>query len=93
LLSAELDIGFLQLALLGINVRKGALFFAEANYEGRLSVIKCADLAKRLIDDSWVPAGRAQVLSWLALGGRVGRRRLMFDGLTGGEVFDRIVPA
>ena len=92
LLGQEMNIGFLHLALLGVNISKASLETAIANHEGKISRVKAADLQRRLQNDNWVPAGKAQVLAWLALGAPVGRHRVRFGKTSGQYIFNELVP-
>lgn len=91
ILGQELNIGFLHLALLGVGISKGALEAGLANHEGKISRVKAAELTRKLRDDKWVPAGKAQVLAWLALGAPVGRHRIRFGTASGQDVFNDFV--
>ena len=92
LLGRESKIGFLHVALLGMQVSKNALALAIASKEGRHTTIKCADLQHALNTEQWVPAGKAQVLSWLAMGAPNSGRRVRFGRQSAQELFDSIVP-
>ena len=92
LLGAEPKIGFVHIALLGVNVSRATVSAAFTNIEGSIAIVKFSDLRDRLSSDAWVPAGKAQILSWLALGAPLGHERMKFGGHTGEEVFNQIVP-
>ena len=62
-----------------------------SNPEGRIVRVKAAELPGRLHDNDWVPAGKIQVLAWLALGAPIGRRRVRFGKASGQEVFNEFL--
>jgi 8-oxo-dGTP pyrophosphatase MutT (NUDIX family) len=95
LVGRERKIGFLHVALIGVNVSLASLRRAEAlppPSEGPIVRIPWNELPRRLIDETWVPAGKCQVLSWLALGAPQSAGRAPFGGESGQELFNRIVP-
>jgi hypothetical protein len=83
LLGEELKIGFVFLTVLGVCISKDMLDNAMSNPEGRIVRVKAAELPGRLHDHDWVPAGKIQVLAWLALGAPIGRRRVRFGKASG----------
>jgi 8-oxo-dGTP pyrophosphatase MutT (NUDIX family) len=90
LMGYELKIGFAHLALLGVAISKKTLEVAMSNYEGKITRIRKDELPLKLISENWVPAGKAQVLGWLALGAPVGRRRIQFNNLSGQQIFGSV---
>ncbi|MEO7426116.1 MAG: NUDIX hydrolase [Fibrobacteria bacterium] len=91
LLGRELRIGFLHVALLGVTISSKSLLLAKPNGEGEIVTIDWNELQKLLLDDSWVPAGRAQVLAWLAIGAPHSAGRATFNGMNGQKLFDIVV--
>ena len=93
LLGEELKIGFVHLALLGVGVSQSALDTAirlklANKEEGEINRLKAADLPQKLHDPDWVPAGKVQVLAWLALGARIGTQSVRFGGASGPDIFN-----
>jgi len=70
LLSRELSTGFVQLALLGVDLDMENAKALQHNPEGTLVHLPFEDLERTLLSDEarWVPTGKAHVLAWLALG-------------------------
>lgn len=91
LIGHEPEIGFVHLALLGVGISKKTLETAISNFEGKITKIKADDLPIKLTNEDWVPAGKAQVLGWLALGAPIGHRRIRFRDESGQQVFNRLV--
>lgn len=96
LLGEETKIGFVHLALLGVGIPKSALDAAIRlrlinKKEGDITRLKAADLLHRLHDSDWVPAGKVQVLAWLALGAPIGQHRVRFGEASGQEVFNEFL--
>jgi hypothetical protein len=91
LILEEIEIGFVNLALLGVTVSRRTLETAQSNHEGVISRILAAELPRRLTDSDWAVSARAQVLAWLALGAPIGKRRVRFGGESGQDVFNRLV--
>ena len=92
LVGSEPAIRFMHLALLGMQVSKEALDLACKNDEGAPTRVRCDELFQRLTSDSWVPAGKAQVLAWLALGAPTPSGLMRFAECSGQQLFNRIVP-
>ena len=86
------EIPFLQFAVIGVDISEGVWKPPEPGHEGAVERIRCQDLEAALANDRWMPSGKAHVLAWLALGAPNRTRTLRFGGLTGEELFDRIVP-
>lgn len=91
LVGEEPKIGFIHLALLGVCVSKETLFAARGNREGSITRIGIDDLPRRLADPDWAVAGKVQILSWLALGAPIGRKRIRFGRESGQQLFNRLV--
>ena len=92
LLGEENKIGFVNLVLLGVEVSRQTLELACSNHEGSISRLKAEEIPRRIFDDDWAASGKVHVLSWLALGAPVGRRRIRFDGESGQKLFNRLMP-
>jgi len=75
-------------------VSREALRRAKGNFEGAIVKISFTELESALTgDEKWVPAGKANVLAWLALGAPSSDgRSALFNGRTGQELFNSIVP-
>ena len=88
----ELETGFIQLALLGINITPRAAKRLEGNWEGRVIRVPFSELERKLTsEEPWVPTGKAHVLAWLALCSPNSRPRVRFGKLKPVELFNRIV--
>ena len=87
----EVSIGFISLAALGVELPAEELHRAEGNFEGDTVRVGFDELHRSLLDDYWVPAGRAQVLSWLALDAPVGATRARFRKMSGAKLFGQFV--
>lgn len=92
LLCEELNVGFVNLGVLGVPIDAAALAQARGNHEGAIECIGFDALPQRLSPADWAEAGRVQLLAWLALGAPAGGAPLHFDGLTGPQLFDHLVP-
>lgn len=102
LLSKELETGFIQFTLLGVNVSAADAERMEHSPEGTVTLVAFDDLLHRLQGSvapgplsphtGWVPTGRAAVLAWLALGAPGSSKPLRFGGRSGSEVFDLVIP-
>lgn len=92
LLGQELNVGFVNLCALGVPIDAEALARARGNHEGAIECIGFDALPQRLAPADWAEAGRVQLLAWLARGAPAGGAALRFDGLSGPQLFDRLVP-
>jgi hypothetical protein len=103
LLSHELDTGFIQVALLGVNISAKHVETLEGSLEGSITRVSFADLPHRLREEcapdahavhrGWVPSGKAHVLAWLALGAPGMKKPPKFGGLSPVALFDLCVRA
>lgn len=91
LLGSEPRIGFIHLALLGVNVSNAALARAQHNHEGRISRIPWKEIQDRLTTETWVPAGKSHVLAWLAMNAPVENGFANFGLKTGRDIFEAVV--
>jgi hypothetical protein len=93
ILSHQPDIGYLTVAMLGLEVTKVESEQAKGMTEGAIERVSFSSLGERLSGkEIWEPSGKAQVLSWLALGAPVhSRKSLRFGDLTGQGLFDLLV--
>ena len=66
----ELSTGFIQFALVGINLNTSEAKQVKMNLEGNVVTVPFGELGTVLLSKKrgWVPTGKAQVLSWLAMG-------------------------
>jgi hypothetical protein len=92
----EEALGFVHLALLGVlvspaDVARAKANLGGANLEGDVTEVSFQHLKDKLMSDHWVPAGKVQVLAWLALGARIGPSYARFNSLSGPELFDEII--
>ena len=88
----ESDTGFIQLAILGIDISANAADRLIDSWEGRPVKLHFDDLQRSLLSDmSWVPTGKAAVLAWLALGAPNANRGVRFSGLSPTALFNAIV--
>lgn len=65
----EKTTGFVQCAAIGISVSAQALQQLQENWEGNLLRVGWHELPDLLKDPSWVPSGKAHVMTWLAING------------------------
>lgn len=95
MLVRELDIRFVQLVLLGMQVSRRMVADASPNPEGWPTRIKFDDLDDILTGtESWVPSAKAHILGWLALGAPVFDGPCpRFRGLSGQKLFESIIPS
>lgn len=92
LVGEEPGAGFVNFALLGVPVSLRRLATARGSHEGSIVRIGFDDLHRRMAASDWAPAGRAQVLAWLALGAPVRGEEGESGRSFGPELFDRLVP-
>lgn len=103
LLSQEMETGFVQVALLGVNISARHIQTLENSTEGSITRVSFADLPHRLRDEcaadahaihrGWVPSGKAHVLAWLALGAPGMKKQPRFGNLSPVALFDLCVRA
>jgi hypothetical protein len=88
----ELETGFIQLAILGIDISANAADRLIESWEGRPVKLDFDDLQRSLMSDTaWVPTGKAAVLAWLALGAPNTNRGVRFSGLAPAALFNAVV--
>jgi 8-oxo-dGTP pyrophosphatase MutT (NUDIX family) len=91
----ESRIGFLSVGFLGVEVSGDSVLRAQGNFEGEVVPVAFDELARRLTADEWVPAGKAHVLSWLALDAPLPSGKALFRGQgwprSGSTVFSELV--
>lgn len=93
ILLKEVETGFIQLALLGIDIPNKEATRLVGSWEGEPIRVAFHDLPRALTtDESWVPPGKAAVLAWLALGAPNTKRRVKFGEFTPAKLFDLVVP-
>ena len=93
ILLKELETGFIQLALLGIDIPGKEAGRLVGTWEGDPIRVGFRDLHRSLTtDETWVPAGKAAVLAWLALGAPNTKGRMKFGEFTPAKLFDSVVP-
>lgn len=93
MLSKELETGFVQLALLGVDVSAQDVAGSRHNWEGKKVVVSFDDLPERLIltKEEWVPTGKVHVLAWLGLGAPNAGRSPRFGRYSALELFDAAI--
>lgn len=102
LLAQEVDTGFVQYVLLGVNIPAADAERLEHSPEGTITLVPFGELLHRLQrpdspdpqtqSTGWTPTGRAHVLAWLALGAPGSVRPLRFATLSAAEVFNAVIP-
>lgn len=65
----EKTTGFVQCAAIGITISAQAVEQLQENWEGNLLRVGLKELPDLLKDPSWVPSGKAHVMTWLEING------------------------
>jgi 8-oxo-dGTP pyrophosphatase MutT (NUDIX family) len=92
LLMKELSTGFVQLAFVGVKVSKIQVQKElRPSLEGSVRVVPFHELASTLTNWTWVPTGKAAILSWLALGAPNGGAKPKFGDKSPQELFEILV--
>ena len=90
-LCKEKTTGFLQWCLLGMPIDVAQLEHLHGNWEGSIHRLPFNQLAEFLQDEKWVPSGKANILSWLALGAPHTKPQQKFGPYTALQLFERLI--
>ena len=90
-LSKEKTTGFIQWCLLGLPVEAAQLEQLQGNWEGNIRRVPFDQLANFLQNENWVASGKANILSWLAIGAPHTKPHQKFDNKTASQLFNDLI--
>ena len=90
-LCKEKTTGFIQWCLLGLPIEVAQLAQLHGNWEGSVQRVPFNQLNEFLQEENWVASGKANILSWLALGAPHTKPNQKFGANTALQLFDHLI--